>query len=229
MKFTWVRALSVVMMTVFCGFFSAPSHADLLCDGPPPAIWPYLPPLPKGCQRERIQAAGGLSYNIFKSAEKIAEAAWQREVLTKYGERFQDIKDAACRKVLCVKGSISGTRRCTISGFPCAADMDDQYKSGVQQLATRDDRYGPGSGGGYDGPPPGPGYGPGPGPGYGGPDYSSLSPGEIIELQRFLGVTPDGIFGGQSIEALRGWRRSVGLRPDGPPNQQDLEFIHRRR
>ncbi len=218
MTSTWFRVLPIIAVSASMGVFAASAKADPLCDTP--EVRQYLPELPKGCQRERIQASGGLSFNVVRSAEKIAEAAWQREVLTKYGERFQDIRFAACKNILCVKGAIAGTRRCTISAFPCAADMDQRDVAAVQQLASRDADYGPGRG--DDGPPP-PGYDR---PGFG---YSALSYNEIIELQRFLGVNPDGVFGQQSQDALSQWRRSAGLRPWGPPTREDLERIRRGR
>ena len=115
--------------SVTLGGYSVPSSAAPVCDGPSPAIWPFLPELPKGCQRERIQASGELSFNVFRKADKIAEAAWQREVMTKYGERFQDFNFAACKSVLCVKGAVSGTERCTISAYPCASDMGRPQKA----------------------------------------------------------------------------------------------------
>jgi hypothetical protein len=218
MKFRWFRLLPIVTMAAASGAFSASSQADSLCDAPPPVVQRNLPPLPRGCQGERIQASGGLSFNVVRSAEKIAEAAWQREVLTKYGERFQDITYAACVKSLCVKGSISGTRRCTITGFPCAADMEDRDKNAVKQLATRyvDDDYRDRDR--RDGDRPGPGR----------RDYSDLDQRDIIELQRFLGVSADGVFGDQSQDALRSFRRRAGLRTDGPPNRDDLDMIRRR-
>ena len=221
MKFDWFRLLPIVTMAVGCGVFSAASQADLLCDTP--EVRNMLPDLPKGCHRERIQASGGLSFGVLNSASKLAERAWEREVLTKYGERYKDVKDAACLKTLCVSGSISGTKRCTISGFPCAADMDAPVRNDVTQLASRYDSYGPGGSGG------GGGSGGYDGGGYGRPSFSVLSPDQIAEMQRFLGVTPDGIFGGESQQALRQFRRSAGLRIDGPPTREDLDLLRRRR
>ncbi len=227
MMFRWSKLAAIATLTVACGAFSASSRGDPLCDAPASVIRDYLPPLPKGCHGERVQASGGLSFNVVRSAEKIAEAAWQREALTKYGERYQDLRFAACKNILCVKGAIAGTRRCTISAFPCAADMDQRDVATVQQLASRD-FSGPGYGG-----PPGQGGGPydgGPGGGYyGSANYSQLNSYEIMELQRFLGVTPDGVFGQQSQEALSQWRRTAGMRPWGPPTREDLERIRRGR
>ena len=100
------RLLCVVAASVTFGSYAGPSSAAPLCDGPPPAIWSFLPELPKGCQKERIQASGELSFNVFRKAASIAEASWQREVITKYGERFQDLRFAACKNVLCVKGAV---------------------------------------------------------------------------------------------------------------------------
>jgi len=134
------RLLCVLAAGVAFGSYAGPSSAAPLCDGPPPAIWPFLPELPKGCQKERIQASGELSFNVFRKATSIAEASWQREVITKYGERFQDLRFAACKSVLCVKGAVSGTERCTISAFPCASDMGEPARAQIGHLASLDDQ-----------------------------------------------------------------------------------------
>jgi hypothetical protein len=217
MKLRWFWLPPIAAVAATCGMFPAVSWADSFCDAPPRVIRDALPPLPKGCQAERIQASGGLSFNVVRSAEKIAEAAWQREVLTKYGEGFQGVNFAACVQTLCVKGAISGTRRCTITGFPCAADMDPRDRDAVKSLALRsmdgrdDDRR---DGDRRD-------------DGRFRRDYSDLGPNEIAELQRLLGVTPDGVFGQQSMEALRSFRRQAGLRLDAPPNHEDIERLRR--
>ena len=130
------RLVCILAASLTLGGYSA--HAEPLCDSPPPTIWQYLPNLPRGCQRERIQASGELSFNVFRKASKIAEEAWQLEVLTKYGERFQDINFAACKNVLCVKGAVSGTERCTISAYPCASDMDERHRAMVDKLTSLD-------------------------------------------------------------------------------------------
>jgi hypothetical protein len=134
------RLLCVLAASVTLESYAAPLSAAPLCDGPSPAIWPFLPELPKGCQKERIQASGELSFNVFRKAASIAEAAWQREVITKYGERFQDLRFAACKNVLCVKGAVSGTERCTISAFPCASDMGEPARAQIEHLASLDDQ-----------------------------------------------------------------------------------------
>ncbi len=225
--------LALAASVAFGGSFT-PSGAAPICDGPPPAVWPYLPELPRGCQRERIQASGELSFNVFRKAASIAEAAWQREVITKYGERFQDLRFAACKNVLCVKGAVSGTERCTISAFPCASDMGEPQKAQVERLASLDDQTLP-------------------------PDEirraeerreerreavreerkeerrlerderreergaeRELNPQEVREMQSLLSragyrVHPDGIFGDESRDALSACERRAGLPDDGSP------------
>lgn len=213
---------------------------EMLCDAGPGRVLRFLPPLPRGCQGQKVEASGGLSFNIVRSAEKIAEAAWQREVLTKFGERYQDINFAACVTKLCVKGSISGTRRCTISAFPCASDMTkvdvDQIRK-AESLTREDaekvaDRERP-----EVGPGPGPDVGPGPERREGPPDFGrqgrtrfsdiELNDKELIELQSKLCVTPDGIPGQQTFSALSDFRRRAKL-PPGPPTRQDLEALRAR-
>lgn len=235
------RLLCALAASVTLGSYSAPSSAAPLCDGPPPAIWPYLPELPKGCQRERIQASGELSFNVFRKAASIAEASWQREVITKYGERFQDLKFAACKNVLCVKGAVSGTERCTISAYPCASDMGEPARAQVEHLASLDDQNLP-------------------------PEdirraeerteekhrevireerreerqerreerieTRDLNPQEVREMQHLLNragysVRPDGVFGDESRDALSAWERRAGMRDDGYPTYEALERLRR--
>ena len=238
------RLLCALAASVTLGSYSAPSNAVPVCDGPPPAIWPYLPELPKGCQRERIQASGELSFNVLRKASKIAEAAWQREVITKYGERFQDLTYAACKNVLCVKGAVSGTERCTISAFPCASDMGVPARAQLERLAGLDDRN------------------------LSPEDLRrvehaeerreaiqevkreerredrveerrddrivgrDLNPQEVREMQRLLNragysVHPDGVFGDESRDALSAWERRAGMRDDGYPTYEALERLRR--
>jgi peptidoglycan hydrolase-like protein with peptidoglycan-binding domain len=129
----------------------------------------------------------------------------------------------ACRKVLCVRGSIAGSHRCTISGFPCAADMNDTDKGIVKRIetsASMESPYGAGAEGSDE-----------LRSAYGGyhrrAEEADLDVGDIKRLQDLLGVTADGEFGPESYRALRDFRRSAGLRLDGPPNHQDLERIAR--
>ncbi len=184
--------------------------------------WSFATQLPASCQKERVQASGRVSFNIINSAEKIANEAWRRESVTKYGERFSEVKYMACRKVLCVRGSISGTHRCTISGFPCAADMNDTDKGIIKRIETSagvDTPYGAGVEGSVD-TQSAYGY-------HRGAQESQLDEDEIKRLQEVLGVTADGDFGFESYRALKDFRRNAGLRMDGPPTREDLEKISR--
>jgi hypothetical protein len=67
----------------------------------------------------RIQASGRLTFGIARSAESLALKAWRNQVVYMYGERYLDWNKAACKEVICGPGSITGTRRCTYSAFPC--------------------------------------------------------------------------------------------------------------
>lgn len=120
------------------GSLPAFAHAAPLCGGPPAAVLPFLPELPKGCQRQRVEVSGDLSFNMFRKAASLAEEAWQREVIAQYGERFADLAFAACKSVLCEKGAVSGTERCTISAYPCASDMDALQSEQVARLSSMD-------------------------------------------------------------------------------------------
>ena len=117
---------------------SASAIAAPLCEGPPSAVAPFLPDLPKGCQRDRVSVTGELSFNLFRTAAGLAESAWEREVFTKFGERFHNLAFAACKNISCVRGAVSGTERCTVTAYPCASDMDASQREQVARLATMD-------------------------------------------------------------------------------------------
>ncbi len=48
------RLFCILAASAVLGGYSAPSKATPICDGTPEAVAPYLPELPRGCQRERI-------------------------------------------------------------------------------------------------------------------------------------------------------------------------------
>lgn len=224
----WFRLLPAVAMTAAFGISAA--QADRLCEAPPPAVAKFLPPLPKGCHAKRIEASGALAYRKGADKEK-AIAAWKREVISQFGERFEDVTVAACYEERCGSGSVSGFSRCTISAFPCASDMSQEDKDAVKRLASVDDRdrvedlprrvddglRRPDERR-FDGPPP--------------PivDRRELTHYEIIELQRLLNragyrVSTDGVFGDETREALITFERRAGMRDDGFPSYEVLERL----
>lgn len=115
--------------------------------------------LPDGCQKERISATGSLRFLSDNAARKSAEAAWKREVLNKYGERFTVWDNAACAQTECTPGSIAGSKRCSFTGFPCAkamveggAQLSSAEITEIQRLLVRlgypvstDGKFGPNS------------------------------------------------------------------------------------
>src|SRR5262249_1654310 len=115
------RALpSVVALSLSLMPFAA--NAEPLCDTD--KVLEQLPPLPNGCHKERIRASGELTFGIMRTPEGLGLRAWQRQVVTLYGERYQDWESAACKRVVCVRASMAGSRRCTFSGFPCSREVD---------------------------------------------------------------------------------------------------------
>ncbi len=216
MTFKWFRLLPIAVISIMPGL----SQAQTLCDPAGREQEEALrSALPEGkCKRERIEVSGNSSLGVLRSAESLANRDWRDTVVTKYGEQWAEVKYMACRRVLCVKGALAGSRRCTISGFPCKADMTEQEMAQIRQLDVAA--------------PVGPVYGPGQsedlrsGWGYHRPaEESSLDEGEIKRLQEMLGVTPDGDFGSESYRALRDFRRNAGLRMEGPPSREDLERL----
>jgi hypothetical protein len=184
------------------GMLAMPSNAETACGSA--AVLDYLPPLPRGCQRQRIEATGGLSFGIVLSAGGKARKAWERQALTFFGERYGDWKKAACKKVYCVHASFAGSRRCIYSGFPCASDMD---RDALEALSTRElaPKVRPRA------------------------DRELTAP-EVKEMQEFLAragyrVWIDGIFGDQTQRALVRWQRRRNLPGNGAAKLESLEQL----
>ena len=191
----------VAVFLLGLGLLSPPSKAGTACDSA--AAQDYLPPLPRGCQRQRIEAAGGLSFGIVLSPGGRARRAWQRQVLTLFGERYGDWEKAACKKVYCVRASYAGSRRCVYSAFPCAADTD---RAALESLSTQ--QIAPRERGGD----------------------RELIASEIKEMQKLLSeagyhVWVDGIFNGQTRTALVRWQRKNGLPDNGTASWETLEKL----
>lgn len=198
---------SVAVFFLGLGLISPASSAETACDSA--AVLNYLPALPRGCQRQRIEATGALSFGIVQSAGGHAQKAWERQVLTFFGERYRDWKKAACKKVYCVHASFAGSRRCTYSAFPCASDADADVVEGlsarqldprVQVQQQRMDR--------------------------------ELTASEIKEMQELLSeagyrVWADGVLGDQTLTALAEWQRRRGLPSNGTASWENLEKLRR--
>ena len=193
------------------GFHGQEANAGTACESQEAAK--YLPPPPRGCQWQRIEAAGDLSFGILRGADTKARNAWSRQVITFFGERFSDWDMAACKKVLCVEAHMSGSRRCTYSGFPCASDAD---RAAIEALNTVQVA--------------------GPEPDRGAPDDRTsdreLTGDEIRELQELLSragyrVGSDGMLGEQTQKALASWRHRMGLPGDGNASLKILEELRK--
>ncbi len=66
-------------------------------------VWASLPELPKGCQRERIQASGELSFNVFRKAEQNCRGCLKKgrsdEIWrTLPGHQFRRLQERPLRK-----------------------------------------------------------------------------------------------------------------------------------
>jgi Putative peptidoglycan binding domain len=201
LRFRTAPAIGILLCSSCC--FQS-SNAETICESA--SVKEYLPPLPRGCQKERIEATGGLSFGVIHSAENLAWRAWQRQVLTNYGELYLDWRNAACKKVLCVHASFGhGSRRCTASAFPCAADVDH---TALESLNTRQAALSEPH------------------------DNEPLTAAEIKEMQQRLSeagyhVRADGIFGDQTRKALAGWLKSRGFRDNEDLTRENLEILRR--
>ncbi len=189
---------------------------DRSCTCASPTAPDSLPPLPAGCHKERIQAAGEQTFGIIRSAEHLGRKAWQREVITKYGERFQQWENAACPAVECVASGNAGERRCTYSAFACTPDVDQRALADLR----RERGAGPVDASYYD---------------RSIQDRRSrreLGPDEISEMQRLLrrlgfDVSVDGQFGEQTSRAVIQFERQNGGPSDGEPTIRVLEQLRR--
>ena len=214
-----------IALSLACGL-PVKSLAGTLCESS--AVEDYLPPLPHGCQRKRIEAAGNLSFGILRSAETLGLKAWQHQVLMRFGERFQDWKHAVCKKVECSAAVMEGSRRCLYSAYPCSPEVDLGL---IETLSARDVPPPPP-------PPPSPVREAGQQPVAPPPqtipprDQEPLTPDEIKELQQHLAdagyhVGVDGHFGDQTRRALIKWQQTQGFPENGSASRENLERLRR--
>ncbi|MGO9545844.1 MAG: peptidoglycan-binding domain-containing protein [Rhodomicrobium sp.] len=161
-------------------------------------------------------ASGEQTLGVIRSKHHLARKAWQRQVIDKFGERFQQWEHAACRTVECGPGSISGYSRCTYAAYACAPDVNMHDVDELKRVRS-------------EGPTP--------------PEFyqrheeerrssRELGPDEISEMQRILRdmgyrVSIDGAFGEQTSEALIAWQRRAGVREDGEATIKNLELLRR--
>jgi hypothetical protein len=131
MKLRFGAAAAAVLMLIGGLLFPA-AHAETACESE--AVQEYLPPLPRGCQKQRISATGGMTFGVVQSPERLARKSWEHQVIFFFGERYLDWEKAACKKVYCVHASFAGSRRCSYSAFPCASDTDP---AALEALSTR--------------------------------------------------------------------------------------------
>jgi hypothetical protein len=190
--------------------FGTSARAESACDSPDVSRF-----LPEACQRELITSSGELSYNVIRSAKYLGQKAWQRQVLQKYGERFQRWDLAACPKVECVPGALAGSSRCNYSGFPCSPDVDVRQLADLvkNQEGYRDE-------GRYDRVRREREF------------QRELSRDEVLELQALLNragfrIQADGDFGEQTSRALLQWQARAGVPQDGLNSFENLDRLRR--
>lgn len=112
-----IAAMSVIPFAVAAQFATVQAQSPTQCDDG--KIFAILQAQKSDCQKERISGSGGMRPTE-GLARGSAEKEWKREVLTKYGERYQNWANAVCKKSECVPAAIGGLTRCSISGIPCA-------------------------------------------------------------------------------------------------------------
>ena len=97
------RGAPVAALLLSLSWLSPTAHAETACESE--AAQEYLPPLPRGCQKQRISAAGGMTFGVVQSPERLTRKAWEHQVIFFFGERYLDWEKAACKKVFCVQAS----------------------------------------------------------------------------------------------------------------------------
>jgi hypothetical protein len=112
-----IAAITLVPVAWTAHLATVNAQTQIQCDSAD--VFKRLPALPDGCQRERINGSGGMrpTENLARGS---AEKEWKREVVTKYGERFQNWANAVCKRSECVPAAIGGLTRCSVSAIPCA-------------------------------------------------------------------------------------------------------------
>lgn len=154
LKFAVIASTIVIPGVMVAIAVAQPAVTEKQCGDP--KIFDVLSKAPHDCKRERISSAGGMR-PFSGMAMGAAEKEWRREVLTKFGERYLNINNAACRSTECVPAAISGMTRCTISAIPCATRpkfegsgsittvLSDDEKKEVQRLlkVKADGNFGP--------------------------------------------------------------------------------------
>ncbi len=221
------------------------AHAGTACESE--AVLKYLPPLPRGCQTQRIQATGALTFGVVQSAGRIARKAWQRQVVFFFGERYQDWEKAACKKELCVRATFAGSRRCTYSAFPCASDIDPEALAALntRQIAPDEargsqpaaapmiwERQPPAREANRGQQPDAPRIEEPRNATKEARDSEPLTTAEIKEIQEFLRkagyrVWADGVPGDRTEQAFARWQRKQGLAVSGPLSRASLEALRR--
>jgi hypothetical protein len=242
MKLRFGAAGAAVLMLI-AGLLAPASHAETACESE--AAQEYLPPLPRGCQKQRISAAGGMTFGVVQSPERLARKAWEHQVIFFFGERYLDWEKAACKKVFCVRASFAGSRRCHYSAFPCASDTDPAalerlntlqiapggVRGSKQPAARRIEGAQTATGEARSRQPP-------TAPEVKAPYTATmearggeeLTGAEIREIQELLSkagyrIWIDGILGDQTERALGRWQRIRGLADSARPGRASLEAL----
>ena len=99
------------------------------------------------CQDGIITATGQATILGAGRATKLAIANWQREVRSKFGERWMDWAKARTPAVECSAAGIGGLgslqKRCSISGYPCSdgqvADAGTPVPAAAEPIDDADD------------------------------------------------------------------------------------------
>ena len=242
MKLRFGAAVAAVLMLI-AGLLSPAARAGTACESE--AAQEYLPPLPRGCHKQRISAAGGMTFGVVQSPERLARKAWERQVLVFFGERYLDWEMAACKKVFCVHASFAGSRRCHYSAFPCASDTDPAAleRLNTLQIAPRLAPRGElPAARRFEGPQMATGEArrrqPSTAPEVKAPYTATmearggqeLTGAEIREIQELLSkagyrIWVDGILGDQTERALGRWQRIRGLADSAHPGRASLEAL----
>lgn len=131
-----IAALSFAPLALTAHLAGVSAQTQNQCEGN--NIFKILEDKKFDCKRERITGSGGMRPTM-NLAMGSGEKEWKREVVSKFGERYQTLPNAVCRSTECVDAAIGGLKRCTVSAIPCAKKPVFEGSASISSALSNDE------------------------------------------------------------------------------------------